>query len=797
MKKLLVTFITGLIVACFCLLLPVIVDLGPSETPLGNLSNTSGANVVTPFTTEGESLKDVTLDNVAYKLSIGATSSGSDPVVIGPDRAKILQDGESVVMEYTIVSGDVNITTSGQDYGFLISEHSNIASCGPTGASGAFGWYCRGGSGYVTGEGAGTITSGYAGYGPTFYETAGCKVRAIFTPAQSETELGTFEVYYKKSGETSYTLSLQVVDIPEICGRTKTIWMIFNGDAEIVIKDYSITTTHGANLLSVSGKTNSEVNVNNEQNRGTYVYDCVGMAYVNNKCTYSISAQTASQAFTFGAQSVVFPKTAANLSDGSSAVLEFDVDAATIAATASSDQFGITLESVYAATNAGSYASAGVYFYSRREWGEFAGTGASKFWNTSSGSTTGRNGYTATGLMKAGNSVKIVYKPYVSETEKGTLDVYQKATGATEYTRVAWAEGILDGLKSNVSICLRTNTTATSFTLSNYKFYTVNSNGVKTIVHSALGGELQKVATGTAGTITETINTVNTINVPEYSLTFGGLYFGRGVTDYVAYVKQGGSYTLPVKPYGIDGHFIHWSTSMGIKQGGAVVTPTGNINVTPVGIHFNMNSTAVNTYGAYGLQFGTLIDYDEYVALNSHNDENDITTGTIIVPASYVGTVALTLDALETSGKTYLNIVNDGFANAASVSSGGDYEFYGAIVNILDKNLARDFVAVGYMSFEVGEYSYTLYTEVSEETSIYEVAKSAYATAEGEVKTKIAELYLDRVVEITDGAIVTADGYTSPYTIEGGKLVGENVDEIAIVIVDGTKKLAADSGYIA
>ena len=442
MKKLLVTFITGLIVACFCLLLPVIVDLGPSETPLGNLSNTSGANVVTPFDTGDTATVETVKDDDGVKYTFTAVSPGSsDPVIIGPNRQKTLQDGESLIMKFTVLS----FTRAGNQHGMLLARRDGIPTSSPSSSSGAVAWYHNGAGGYTT---TANNASSYTKAGATDSKgitnanvsaatiyASGNEVKAVFTPAQSETELGVFEISFRPAGTKEWISGVRASDLPTTVSRDSQIWFYFNGNGTsgISITDYSITTTHGANLLySQDGK-----EAENANNCGTYIYDEIGMAFAYTGTTYSVKAEqvvsSVESANTTSGAYVLAPSV--SIPEGEKLVQEFEI---VNGFEKYPFQFGVVM---YFATN--QYMDGGIMFH---RYIQFASATAGDSWN----GTVEHDIENPMRYMLAGSTIRLEYTPYNATTEeKGSLALLSKSAGETEFTTRMLITGMTYGTSAD------------------------------------------------------------------------------------------------------------------------------------------------------------------------------------------------------------------------------------------------------------------------------------------------------------------------------------------------------------
>ena len=132
-----------------------------------------------------------------------------------------------------------------------------------------------------------------------------------------------------------------------------------------------------------------------------------------------------------------------------------------------------------------------------------------------------------------------------------------------------------------------------------------------------------------------------------------------------------------------------------------------------------------------GLGFRTYIDYAYYNALAANSAVTDLTTGTLILPNDYLSEgVEFTIEGLTKANKEFKNIVNDGFTNAGTAETDGNYIYRGSLVNIKTGNYTRDFAARGYISYKLnGEtiYEYTAFVAAKNVRNVAEIATAALA----------------------------------------------------------------------
>ncbi|MBR4014531.1 MAG: hypothetical protein IKJ00_09605 [Clostridia bacterium] len=161
-----------------------------------------------------------------------------------------------------------------------------------------------------------------------------------------------------------------------------------------------------------------------------------------------------------------------------------------------------------------------------------------------------------------------------------------------------------------------------------------------------------------------------------------------------------------------------------------------------------------------GLRFETRINKANYDKLLSEGAT--ITTGTLIIPTSYlingdINNSDFTIENLNKFGFSYLNVVNNGWANATSADTDGYYQYYGSIVGIKTENLDRNFSGIGYMTVKTTTEEYTLYGSYSasyHSRSVQYVAAAAIASGEYDDDLTTLQSF------IKDSAPAKADGAT-------------------------------------
>lgn len=701
MKKLYVTFVTGLIISCVCLAMSVIAGIPFSGTPKTNVA-------------KAETVATVDAADATYTFSV-TTPSSSSPVVIGPNRQVDLQDGESIVMQFTIVS----YSCSYHGDGIIVSKRDGIPTNDPFGSEGTVGWYHNGGVGAIVGKAANTATKDITGNGATIF-AAGNTVRATFTPKQSDTQLGLFLIEYKAKNSNTWVTGTKISSINETVGRNAQIWMIFSKDAQgsssLTLKDYTITTTYGANLLdSEDGREDENAN----SDRGLWVYDAIGLAYVHGNSTYTAKAYTSvSHQVTYNGTGGVYPSAAASISDGGSAILEFTVSQASISG---SGNFGFTIDNCYVAANGYIYSSAGVWFFSQNGT-NFNVTG--KYVNNTVYDST--LNCSAQSLMTAGSDIKIVYTPAYGTNCNGLLEIYKKTANDNDYVLKIKATGLGNSLKDSVYISLFSNSSATSFTITNYKFYSVDNNGVESVSTDSMG--TLKFASGDPGTITRSYNDVK-VSVKENAMNFTGTE-----KDYTVYVKDGGSYKLPAYTTAEKEIFLGYAIDGKLYKAGDVYTPTANVTVTALSIrNFENLGASIRVGGFMGIRFENTYNTADYTAASAYITE----LGTLIARVvDITDSAKLTTSTNENVKKI---VSTHTFAEKDGVTT-----YAGGISNLKIDNYGKDLAGCGYITVTYADNTTaTFYTNilVRSAKSVAEIAIEDQT--EGSIEYTILSAYIN------------------------------------------------------
>ena len=144
-----------------------------------------------------------------------------------------------------------------------------------------------------------------------------------------------------------------------------------------------------------------------------------------------------------------------------------------------------------------------------------------------------------------------------------------------------------------------------------------------------------------------------------------------------------------------------------------------------------------------GLRFTTTFSEAEVNALINTYGADNVSVGTLIAPQDTLGGKSLT-HAFGTSGTNYIDV--KATLDKPYLSEGGKLTYAGTISNIKQKNLTRDFTAVGYIAYRANANSaWTyVYSESSAIKNAYRVAvlsladkDAGYSSAEIDVITKL------------------------------------------------------------
>lgn len=732
-KKLYVTFVMGLIASCLLVLLSVTAGF-----PF--FSGLPKTNVVS-----AEAVETVDAADAVYTFS-ATTPASSSPVVIGPNRQVDLQDGESVVMQFTIVSCTFSYHTDG----ILVSKRNGVPTSNPMSSTGAIGWIHNGGaadfSGKV-GEGEAAFTNDTVGNGATIF-AAGNTVRATFTPMQSQTELGVFTIEYKTAGSDDWVLGAKASGLGESFGRNAQIWLFFSvnaaGSASITLTDYTITTTYGANLLDSEDGRKAE----NANNNGQWVYDTIGLAYVHSGSTYTAKAAAedrVSNDFTITTTTasggntenlMIYPSQSLSLNDEEIAVLEFDV----LNSELSGKGFRYTVSSKLGGIDS---FSNGIAMGSASGHGAVYGAQAG-FSGTMTDKDADGNYYVYTNgvsnvrsTMASGNSVKVVYKPYTSDESKGYLAIYTKTVGSEyelkcalynihEKTQTSDLRGIV---KDNVYIGLAVLGSNNVLSLGNLRYYKQSASSSE----SKTGGELygkESIYVHLQNSGTYTISHPNiTVSVKENTMSFTGA--GK---DYTVYVKENGSYKLP-KPTVEGATFIGWKDGEKLYKAGTDVSISENKVYSAVILRdWETVGAAVSVNEFMGLRFESTFNTEDYANASGFISEY----GTLIARVGDIGTANDLTVSTNAAVKKITSTVTYSEKDGKTTYAGG-------ISRLRVHNYDVEIVGCGYMVVNYESGAETVYTSVIVRTAkgIAEQCLSDNVYSEDDFEYKVLQAYID------------------------------------------------------
>lgn len=167
-------------------------------------------------------------------------------------------------------------------------------------------------------------------------------------------------------------------------------------------------------------------------------------------------------------------------------------------------------------------------------------------------------------------------------------------------------------------------------------------------------------------------------------------------------------------------------------------------------LDFSTAESAATKLEGNGLRFTTAINKADYDALlNAGIQASEITVGTMITLADYIGEMSLNMNDFDMAQKAYIN-------DAGTLSEkDGNYVFNGAVINIPDDKIEKDYCAVGYI--KIGDAVY--YSAEYATRSVSDVAEAAYLDR-SDVQTGE---YVNPVATNSENAIDAKASY-SPYT---------------------------------
>ena len=213
-----------------------------------------------------------------------------------------------------------------------------------------------------------------------------------------------------------------------------------------------------------------------------------------------------------------------------------------------------------------------------------------------------------------------------------------------------------------------------------------------------------------------------------------------------------------------------------------------NASVTPETAGLEMTAGAsvrmAESKELTGIRWAVTMPADTYNALESSAEYTEVSYGILIAPYAYHKATPLTAASVFSAGgekvygwadedgvyeESYTQIINlETEQLYTSETDAENVHFYGSIVDILEKNLAGDFIGIGYIGYTTaeGETSYVFAAENDNARSAAYVAQkaiedtSAVAPSE-EKKAWLQENYVDPVKTVDTTVTVkhlTADG---------------------------------------
>lgn len=115
------------------------------------------------------------------------------------------------------------------------------------------------------------------------------------------------------------------------------------------------------------------------------------------------------------------------------------------------------------------------------------------------------------------------------------------------------------------------------------------------------------------------------------------------------------------------------------------------------------------TVGNSGIRFETRIEKEWLDAMTDAGVT--VATGTLIAAKASVDAAGtFTAEALESAGKTYLVVENQGWYNTDTADGDGYYRYFGSMVNLTEASLTGELAGIGYVTLTVeGLGSFTFY----------------------------------------------------------------------------------------
>ena len=204
-----------------------------------------------------------------------------------------------------------------------------------------------------------------------------------------------------------------------------------------------------------------------------------------------------------------------------------------------------------------------------------------------------------------------------------------------------------------------------------------------------------------------------------------------------------------------------WLTNAQAERANAAVKAAGYTNSHKLSFYQYMIFDAISTQTTAsvrisstqkGLRFKSQIDTNTLALLK--NDYKKVEIGTLIAPADLLNGKDLT-HSIGVDGVDYIDVKSN--VDKPYEAINGITTYAGSIVNISEKNLERDFSAVGYIKLtdEAGNVTY-YYSNVTSTRKVSDVAEEAYF----DFKTTSQAEYTNLVTADND----IAKGFYSPYT---------------------------------
>ncbi len=174
--------------------------------------------------------------------------------------------------------------------------------------------------------------------------------------------------------------------------------------------------------------------------------------------------------------------------------------------------------------------------------------------------------------------------------------------------------------------------------------------------------------------------------------------------------------------------FIGWTDGEELYQAGAAYSLSEAKTLTAVKLGFYTESGAsIRMTDPTGIRFTSVVNREDYDALEALIGEERISLGTLIVPTDYIGEEAPTLETPKVL--VIANTNGEGAISWRNITE-TEYSYGGSIVNILNNNYFRPFSGVGYFTVTYADSSsatiYGGYDKQEHSRSVYEVSIGAY-----------------------------------------------------------------------